>query len=1370
MADFISISEALKLVSPFKGEKKEVLAFISNVDTAFEVIDPDNADVLYKFVLTRISGEPRVAITHRNLENWEDTYTEKRTLDFHATQLFGAKQEKCESVSEWIQNIQKLSSKFREAALQDCEDDERVGIVALGDKLRNICFVQGLFSDRIQTIVRSRNGRTFDEIAETALEEESAIFSRNERHRQGTGPGKLVCHNCGKSGHIAAKCFLKDKKDVRVNKLGAEVKGIAGKTWGGRKRDIKCYNCGETGHLSRECRKPRNPRRFLQANNAGADDRPPDKNAPSIGTLNMVRGGHRTSTECVRLRTDASNGRELLLLVDTGADVSLLKPTNLDKSKLFDPDGRVKVKSVDGTIIETFGTVRTSVIVDFLKIPFTFQLVSKQVDIPCDGILGRDFLEYAGAQICYTRGTLTFGAGRSKVSKALLPISTGSQTKKVSRLALPSRAELMVRLPVKEGTRIREGITEKREIQEGVYLAGAVTTVQAGYAITSIVNTNSEGVEIDEPVLEMEEIETGKGEYPLEGEVGGKRLNRTEEVLKRLRLEHLNKEERQQVEKMCAAYQDIFHLPGEILTSTTTVQHEIRTEPGVEPVNVKPYRLPETQKQEVRKQVEELRRGGIITESRSPWNSPLLIVPKKVDATGERKWRLVIDYRQVNQKTVGDAYPLPDVTEILDQLGQSKYFSCIDMAMGYHQIKVAEHDRAKTAFSTKEGHWEYTRLPFGLKTAPATFQRMMNVVLSGLTGSRCFVFLDDIVVYARSLAEHDIKLREVFDRIRENNLKLKPEKCEFLRKEVSYLGHVISENGVSPEPAKTRAIEEYPPPQNVKQLRSFLGLMSYYRRFVPNFSHIAAPLHRLLKKDAVYEWTVENEQAFQILKGKLMSAPILKYPDFAQPFILTTDASEEGLGAVLSQGEISRDLPVAFASRTLSKAERSYSTTEKELLAVVWGMRYFRPYLYGKTFKVVTDHKPLTWIMNVKDPGSRLLRWRIKLEEYDYEVVYRKGALNTNADALSRISTLAAEMGAPGEKREYVFDDEVKATILYEYHDSPLGGHRGMNKTFREVSKRYEWPNMKRDIEGYVKRCVSCQLNKNLSPRRKAPMEITTTARQPFERCALDIVGPTDVTNKGNRYILTFQDDLTKFMVATPIPTQDAETVAREFVQNVVLRYGIPEVVLTDQGANFLSELFTNVCKLLQIKKVQTTAFHPESNGGLERSHRVLVEYLRHYIAEDQRDWDEWVTYATHCYNVTTHRTTGYSPFELLFGHQARIPSVLQAQPTPRYNYDDYVSELRGRLQSAHAIARENLLQGKVRSKAHFDKKTVQIALRVGDKVLLFDESVRRGRSRKLGAQWVGPYFVTAVEGVNATIKRGRNLVKVHVNRLKPFY
>jgi hypothetical protein len=308
MAQYVSVSEALKLVCPFKGDKSEVLAFISNVDTAFEVTDPERADVLYKFVLTRISGEPRIAITHRSLENWDElraflknTYTEKRTLDYHATQLFGARQGKNESVSGWIQTVQRLSSKFREAALQDCEEDERVGIVALADKLRNICFVQGIVSDRIQTIVRSRNSDTFDEIAETALEEESAIYSKNERYRQGTLPSKVTCNNCGRTGHIAAKCYLKDKKEARVNKLGAETQGRAQKVQGTKKGEFRCYNCGEAGHMARQCKNPRKVGRRALMAETGSGGRPPDNENPHIGSVNTLGSGSGTTTQWVRM-------------------------------------------------------------------------------------------------------------------------------------------------------------------------------------------------------------------------------------------------------------------------------------------------------------------------------------------------------------------------------------------------------------------------------------------------------------------------------------------------------------------------------------------------------------------------------------------------------------------------------------------------------------------------------------------------------------------------------------------------------------------------------------------------------------------------------------------------------------------------------------------------------------------------------------------------------------------------------------------------------------------------------------------------------------------------------------------------------------
>jgi hypothetical protein len=405
--------------------------------------------------------------------------------------------------------------------------------------------------------------------------------------------------------------------------------------------------------------------------------------------------------------------------------------------------------------------------------------------------------------------------------------------------------------------------------------------------------------------------------------------------------------------------------------------------------------------------------------------------------------------------------------------------------------------------------------------------------------------------------------------------------------------------------------------------------------------------------------------------------------------------------------------------------------------------------------------------MNVKDPGSRLLRWRIKLEEYDYEIVYKKGALNTNADALSRIHELALKN--ENDLRADI-DEEKKKQILYEYHDAQLGGHRGMNKTYKAIKDSYSWPNMKQEIEDYIIRCKSCQVNKLLRPRGKVPMEITTTAHQPFEKCCLDIVGPLTETQSGNKYILTFQDELSKLLIACPIQKQDAETVAREFVKHVILKVGTPKTILTDQGTNFMSDTFKNICKMLRIKKLRTTPFHPESNGSLERSHRVLKEYLRHYIREDQNNWDEWVPYAVYVYNTTTHVATGYTPFELVYGFKSELPSNLKGNPSPLYNYDDFLMELKSRLQTAQKTAREKLVTAKHRSKEYYDRHTKESPIKTGDKVLLYDETVRRGRSRKLCSQWLGPYEVITKEGVNATIRKGRKIQKVHLNRLKPFH
>lgn len=316
---------------------------------------------------------------------------------------------------------------------------------------------------------------------------------------------------------------------------------------------------------------------------------------------------------------------------------------------------------------------------------------------------------------------------------------------------------------------------------------------------------------------------------------------------------------------------------------------------------------------------------------------------------------------------------------------------------------------------------------------------------------------------------------------------------------------------------------------------------------------------------------------------------------------------------------------------------------------------------------------------------------------------------------------------------------------------------------------KHNWSGLTKYVENYIAKCEFCQKNK-LKRKSKAPLVITDTASRPFEKCALDIVGPLTVTNNGNKYVLTFQDNLTKFSKAVPLPNQEAATVAKEFVIKIIFEHGIPDKVLTDQGTNFLSDMFKNMCKLLKIEKIQTTAYHPESNGALERSHRTLAEYLRHYINADQTDWDEWIPYAMFTYNTTPHTATGFTPFELVYGHQAILPTALTTPPKPTYTYDNYAQELKERIRATNQIAKEHIREEKIKVKEQYDKRAKQTTFKVGDKVLLHDETVRRGRSKKLDSLWIGPYIITdKISDVNYKIKVGRKIICTHVNRLKAF-
>ena len=686
-----------------------------------------------------------------------------------------------------------------------------------------------------------------------------------------------------------------------------------------------------------------------------------------------------------------------------------------------------------------------------------------------------------------------------------------------------------------------------------------------------------------------------------------------------------------EVQDVLEEFKDV--MPNELpkkLPPRREVDHQIELEPGTKPPALSPYRMAPPELAELRKQLKELLDAGFIRPSKAPYGAPVLFQKKK-----DGSLRMCLDYRALNKVTIKNKYPIPLIADLFDQLGHAKYFTKLDLRSGYYQVRIAEGDEQKTTCVTRYGSYEFLVMPFGLTNAPATFCTLMNKIFHPYLDQFVVVYLDDIVVYSNTLEEHKQHLREVFKVLRENELYIKKEKCSFAQQEVLFLGHKITGGKLMMETTKVQAIQEWEPPTKVPELRSFLGLVNYYRRFIKGYSAIAAPLTDLLKKNRPWEWTAECQEAFDTLKRVVCEEPVLALPDHTKPFEVHTDASDFAIGGVLMQ----EGHPIAYESRKLNDTERRYTVQEKEMTAIVHCLRVWRHYLLGAPFVVMTDNVATSYFQTQKKLSPKQARWQDFLAEFDYVMEYKPGKANVVADALSRKVTLASisqvtspllgrikeglsqeqlaktiiSMVHEGKTRRFWLDDgllytkgnriyvprwnNLRRELIKECHDSLWAGHPGIRRTLALLKATYYWPQMRDDVEGYVRTCLVCQQDKVEQQQPGGLLEPLPTPKRPWESVSMDFIMALP-KSEGFGSIMVVVDRFSKYATFIAAPTDcTAEEAAKLFLRNIVKLWGVPESIVSDRDPRFTRRFWTELFKLLGSDLDFSMSFHPQSDG-----------------------------------------------------------------------------------------------------------------------------------------------------------------------------
>ncbi|GBG62465.1 hypothetical protein CBR_g30786 [Chara braunii] len=669
-----------------------------------------------------------------------------------------------------------------------------------------------------------------------------------------------------------------------------------------------------------------------------------------------------------------------------------------------------------------------------------------------------------------------------------------------------------------------------------------------------------------------------------------------------------------EIQQVVDQYADLMQEPFGLPNRPT--KHHIELLSGAVPPKGRIYRMSPAELEELRRQLETLTSKGWIRPNTSEFGAPVLFVPK-----GSGEFRMCIDYRGLNKITRKSTEPLPRIDDLLDMVQGCTIFSKVDLKSGYHQIEMAEEDVHKTAFKTRYGTYEYLVMPFGLCNAPSTFQTEMHRIFRPYLDKFMVVDLDDILVFSRTVREHAEHLALVLQSLRDSQYKINREKSSFGVPSVIYLGHVISGDGLAPEAAKVAAIQDWPQPQTVRDVRSFLGLASYYRKFVRNFSAVAAPLTNLTKKDTPFLWSLHCQMAFARLKQALTRAPVLKLPDPTLPFVLTTDASQYGLGPVLQQDDGNGLRRVEFMSKMIKTQKLQDSTYEKELYALVSALKYWKHFLLGRHFKIFSDHSPLQWLKSQGELNDKLARYIQFIDLFGFELKHKKGCYNKDPTYGPVVRNLQADPNSEpryalssdllytysrGEERLCIPEDQQLRTLLMsECHDAR--GHFGFLKSYAALSQRFFWKEMRSDMLRYVDTCELCQRNK---VQRKPPLGLLKPLPipdGPAQSVSIDFTDLGKTTPRGMRQVMVCVDRFSKYVEFIPLPeVARVPAVRATFSERWVTHHGPPTSIVSDRDTRFCSDEWQSYCKdYLHSRLDMTSGRHPEASGLAEVMNQV---------------------------------------------------------------------------------------------------------------------------------------------------------------------